>query len=499
MQWFYYGIATKYVLCYLLENLAILFIELRPKGRGRPQRILLGNWPEEHVRQVIRAVVFRDGTIPSYGNAEGGAEILPPTVSNNTSSDQILPPHPPSPSFEKRNVVNNTAANSSKSNMLNLGSLFSRGHSRSVSPPSNMTRQQRSGSFSPDNNESSNPLINHFDGISLATQLQQMYRQQLAAASQILAANKMAANAVMANNERGNDFTSAAFTAAAMQSMLAMDPAFKTFINEHDDVDDKFADADDANVEDTSNVDNDVNSPKTDDQDEEDTEVANNTNGGVSPPRFDQNDSPNKLKTISNETGEATSTPNSPKDLASEDTAFEIQNPTVKHVSTSDYGMFDCELKGATPSVFADKFKFGDLSSPVSISNKSTTFNKYPFDVFPRDVSKATNLINRKPFPNDESKSASATHLVDEAIISPTKHKHSGSPKLSTFASGEKVISPLPGPSDSSSSWSLPILDGNTVNHDNLVNRKELSKQTSNQHNNSGFEKNSTTTYQKVQ
>ncbi|XP_077301273.1 protein bric-a-brac 1-like isoform X4 [Arctopsyche grandis] len=34
--------------------------ELRPKGRGRPQRILLGVWPDEHIRGVIRAVVFRD-------------------------------------------------------------------------------------------------------------------------------------------------------------------------------------------------------------------------------------------------------------------------------------------------------------------------------------------------------------------------------------------------------------------------------------------------------
>lgn len=33
---------------------------MRPKGRGRPQRILLGTWPEEHIRGVIRAVVFRD-------------------------------------------------------------------------------------------------------------------------------------------------------------------------------------------------------------------------------------------------------------------------------------------------------------------------------------------------------------------------------------------------------------------------------------------------------
>jgi hypothetical protein len=34
--------------------------DMRPKGRGRPQRILLGTWPEEHIRGVIRAVVFRD-------------------------------------------------------------------------------------------------------------------------------------------------------------------------------------------------------------------------------------------------------------------------------------------------------------------------------------------------------------------------------------------------------------------------------------------------------
>ncbi|KAK3932155.1 Protein bric-a-brac 1 [Frankliniella fusca] len=34
--------------------------DLRPKGRGRPQRILLGIWPEDHIYGVIRAVVFRD-------------------------------------------------------------------------------------------------------------------------------------------------------------------------------------------------------------------------------------------------------------------------------------------------------------------------------------------------------------------------------------------------------------------------------------------------------
>lgn len=34
--------------------------DLRPKGRGRPQRILLGIWPDEHIKGVIKTVVFRD-------------------------------------------------------------------------------------------------------------------------------------------------------------------------------------------------------------------------------------------------------------------------------------------------------------------------------------------------------------------------------------------------------------------------------------------------------
>lgn len=29
-------------------------------GRGRPQRILLGVWPEDHIKGVVKTVVFRD-------------------------------------------------------------------------------------------------------------------------------------------------------------------------------------------------------------------------------------------------------------------------------------------------------------------------------------------------------------------------------------------------------------------------------------------------------
>ena len=69
----------------------IFSADLRPKGRGRPQRILLGNWPDEHVRQVIRAVVFRDGTIPSYNHA---ANFTPQSAAAAGPSSQPCPTSP---------------------------------------------------------------------------------------------------------------------------------------------------------------------------------------------------------------------------------------------------------------------------------------------------------------------------------------------------------------------------------------------------------------------
>ncbi|KAL0852397.1 hypothetical protein ABMA28_000591 [Loxostege sticticalis] len=50
--------------------------DLRPKGRGRPQRILLGVWPDEHIRGVIRAVVFRDTHAP-HASHHIKEEVLP--------------------------------------------------------------------------------------------------------------------------------------------------------------------------------------------------------------------------------------------------------------------------------------------------------------------------------------------------------------------------------------------------------------------------------------
>lgn len=73
--------------------------DLRPKGRGRPQRILLGQWPEEHVRGVIRSVVFREGY------SSGTTPPAPVSSPQNFSSDLPVPktepldssPPPPHP------------------------------------------------------------------------------------------------------------------------------------------------------------------------------------------------------------------------------------------------------------------------------------------------------------------------------------------------------------------------------------------------------------------
>lgn len=72
----------------------------RPKARGRPQRILLGMWPEELIRSVIKAVVFRDyreikeETVQMYANGGGGGAAavahsygMPGTPSNGSSSN----------------------------------------------------------------------------------------------------------------------------------------------------------------------------------------------------------------------------------------------------------------------------------------------------------------------------------------------------------------------------------------------------------------------------
>ncbi|CRK95734.1 CLUMA_CG009191, isoform A [Clunio marinus] len=75
--------------------------DLRPKGRGRPQRILLGIWPDEHIKGVIKSVVFRDEKIIKddpmiYGRQspfpfQDSAIGYPNGLNQQTSSDTMSP------------------------------------------------------------------------------------------------------------------------------------------------------------------------------------------------------------------------------------------------------------------------------------------------------------------------------------------------------------------------------------------------------------------------
>merc|ERR1712098_787502 len=76
--------------------------------------------------------------------------------------------------------------------------------------------------------------------------------------------------------------SSNALAAAAMSNLLALDPAFKAFLNENEDREEKFADADDSP--------NDLNEENCSFDDDVGNEEGSNTkesqNGGVSPPRI---------------------------------------------------------------------------------------------------------------------------------------------------------------------------------------------------------------------
>jgi hypothetical protein len=67
---------------------------LRPKGRGRPQRILTGSWPEDHVHGVIRAVVFRDpSSLPRHIDREDASKLTA-NRSSGSSMSRLLTVHP---------------------------------------------------------------------------------------------------------------------------------------------------------------------------------------------------------------------------------------------------------------------------------------------------------------------------------------------------------------------------------------------------------------------
>lgn len=70
-------------------------VELRPKGRGRPQRILTGSWPEDHVHGVIRAVVFRDpSSLPRHIDREDASKLTANRSAASSSMSRLLTVHP---------------------------------------------------------------------------------------------------------------------------------------------------------------------------------------------------------------------------------------------------------------------------------------------------------------------------------------------------------------------------------------------------------------------
>lgn len=72
-----------------------LMLELRPKGRGRPQRILTGSWPEDHVHGVIRAVVFRDpSSLPRHIDREDASKLTANRSAASASMSRLLTAHP---------------------------------------------------------------------------------------------------------------------------------------------------------------------------------------------------------------------------------------------------------------------------------------------------------------------------------------------------------------------------------------------------------------------
>ncbi|GBP77453.1 Protein bric-a-brac 1 [Eumeta japonica] len=86
----YNNISMFHLHFYTNQLRSVYVRDLRPKGRGRPQRILLGVWPDEHIRGVIRAVVFRDSHAPHAQHAPHGPHT-PHTPHNSHVKEEAIP------------------------------------------------------------------------------------------------------------------------------------------------------------------------------------------------------------------------------------------------------------------------------------------------------------------------------------------------------------------------------------------------------------------------
>ncbi|XP_035704061.1 protein bric-a-brac 1 isoform X3 [Folsomia candida] len=145
-----------------------LMSDIRPKGRGRPQRILLGTWEEGHIRAVIRAVVFRDtqtkDDIPtSFVFNRDGTLCLP----QSNSSTPATAPRTPTPSACNTPTPNSNGVDMSLHPHFAFSSpassapppattsITTDGHSSSSAPQHHHQQQSRHNSSSSSSNSSS--------------------------------------------------------------------------------------------------------------------------------------------------------------------------------------------------------------------------------------------------------------------------------------------------------------------------------------------------------
>ena len=474
-------------------------LELRPKGRGRPQRILLGNWPEEHVRQVIRAVVFRDGTIPSYGNNDvNPSDMLPPPSrcdSRGSNEPSSSTHHISSPSCEKKPRIDLGLGLSTKNERLLSSKLFSRGHSRSVSPPSNLNRHLQNGCYSPENNIPGNNIMSPLEGFSLATHIQQMYRQQLAAASQIFAANKMAANAAIENNEDSRDLNSNAFAAAAMSNLLALDPAFKAFLSENEDREEKFADADDSA--------NDLNEENCSFEDDvANVEVCNvkeNQNGGVSPPRIRLSKSSFFNKSFNGEESD------NPEDAITSVEATNDEKPNKENMVPQSLGeriwRQDSSEQVSPPIVTSKQNGSNDVENIASSKKNEPHLNDIINESSMESFHKVENLNRPSLFCNEKPKKQSKSDSPKETSSLPMKCTEEPN-YLEEFPNFSQTlsVSPIPGTSRCSDSWTSFLTESKetTGSAENLGNENEIRNTGRNNSYGETPESNQPANYQKV-
>ena len=439
--------------------------------------------------------MFRDGTIPSYGNNDvTSADLLPPRCDSRGPNDSTSSSHHlTSPSCEKKPRVDLGLINSSKRDGLQNTNLFSRGHSRSVSPPSNSSRHLQNGCYSPESNIPGNNVMSHLDGLSLATHIQQMYRQQLAAASQILAANKIAANAAMESNEDGREITPNAFAAAAMSNLFALDPAFKAFLNENEDREEKFADADDP----TNDLNEDNGSFEDDAENEKEADLKNHTNGGVSPPRirignsspfnkfFEEKDSDSVNPNIAATNGRSNNNEKSNKGL------------------DQDFLNKDATVKSSMPTIITDIESSSGYDDEVFPAENSSHTNSVITETSNQNLLKTSNLNRPNVVFNEKKNERSISENIKEPVNLPSSFEEEKRNCSETFANypGSNSMSPIPGTSKCSTAWTQFLPEDEEMNEPmgSLTNENNIGQQSRNNVYGESSENNSSSNCQEVQ